>query len=798
MKSRRKDSQRKKGPASSPSRPGAHLSRGYPGKEPAGFPGLSEVEGSLHEPERTSPTEVHSGGGASWRKAAVACTAILMVLAALGFFWLWSGPSQADLRRIDGQNVLLITIDTLRADALGSYGGPATTPALDRLASEGVRFDFAHTHAVMTLPSHASILTGLLPFQHGLRDNSGYRLPGDARTAATMLKHAGYTTAAFVAAFPLHSRFGLNAGFDVYDDHVGEESGLSDFNMPERPATSVVQLARGWISGGTGQASGPSGKGQRAGNGERGTQPWFVWVHVFEPHAPYLPPPPFNAQYAARPYYGEVAAADAALAPLLDDVRRSDRPTLVIVTGDHGEGLGDHGEETHGIFAYETTLRIPLIITQVGGRKGGSAVASAAARTPAGEVSSVAARHIDILPTILDAVGQSVPSDLPGRSLLSRRERATGAAPRATYFEAMSEMLNHGWAPLAGVLVDRDKFIDLPIAERYDLANDPGEYANLAGQSPDRDRMLIATLDSFKPVLPGQRIEEDPEAAARLRALGYVSGSAPAKTRYSQADDPKRLVALDSAVHKGVQAIGAGRFADAADIYRQIIERRPGMAIAYRHLAFIAWQQENPAGAIEVLRRALAQGVTDPRVHAQLGNYLTNAGQIGEGIRILEPLASSPAADAETLNALGIAYVRVGRTDDARRLFERLLTVMKDSSFPLENLGVLALQQGDLAAAQAYFTRALALAPNSSRAHTGAGAVALQAGNREAAYTAWTRAIQLDPANYDALYSLGTNLARDGRMDAARPYLDVFLRTAPPEVFPRQRQEVLRLLQAGR
>jgi arylsulfatase A-like enzyme/Tfp pilus assembly protein PilF len=697
-------------------------------------------------------------------------------------FLLPSGSSKAELRQIRGQNVLLITIDTLRADAPGTYGGPAATPALDRLAADGVRFDFAHAHTVMTLPSHASILTGELPFQHGLRDNSGYRLPTDARTAATMLKQAGYATAAFVAAFPLHSRFGLNTGFDVYDDRVGEENGLGDFNMPERPASSVVPLARDWIAG-------------RAANGG---QPWFAWVHVFEPHAPYLPPAPFNTQYATQPYYGEVAAADAALAPLLDDVRRSDRPTLVIVTGDHGEGLGDHGEATHGIFAYESTLRVPLIIAQEDGGKSGSAVASAAARTPAGEVSSVAARHIDILPTILEAVGQSVPSDLPGRSLLSRRERATGAAPRATYFEAMSEMLNHGWAPLAGVLVDRDKFIDLPIAERYDLANDPGERANLAGRSPDRDRVLTAALGSFKPALPGQRIEEDPEAAARLRALGYVSGTAPARTRYSEADDPKRLVALDSAVHRGVQAIGAGRFAEAAGIYRQVIERRPGMAVAYRHLAFIAWQQGNPAAAIEVLHRAVAQGVTDPRVHAQLGNYLTNAGQIAEGIRILEPLASSPAADAETLNALAIAYVRTNRANDARRVFERLLTVMKDSNIPLENLGALALQQGDIAGAKDYFARALALAPGSSRAHTGAGAVAFQGGDRQVAYEEWARAIQIDPANLDALYSLGVNLARDGRVDEGRPYLEQFRRNAPPDLHAVQLKEVSRLLQAGR
>jgi pentatricopeptide repeat protein len=716
----------------------------------------------------------------------------MVIFAALAAVFLRPGRLQADLRRVDGQNVLLVTIDTLRADALSAYGGPAVTPALDRLAVEGVRFDFAHAHAVLTLPSHASILTGEHPFRHGLRGNSGYRLPRDAPTAATMLKQAGYATAAFVAAFPLDSRFGLNAGFDVYDDHYGEGHAPADFDMPERPASAVVPLARDWITRRAGgERQGAEGREQRA-------QPWFVWVHLFDPHAPYRPPPPFDTQYAAQPYYGEVAATDAALAPLLDEVRNSARPTLVIVTGDHGEGLGDHGEETHGIFAYESTLRVPLIIAEVGGATSDSPVAPASKRTRAGEVSSVAARHIDILPTILDAVGQPVPSGLPGRTLLPREERDGRSSPRATYFEAMSGMLDHGWAPLTGVLLGRDKFIDLPIAERYDLASDPAERSNLAGRLPERDRMLAAALGAFKPALPGRRVTEDPDAVARLRALGYVSGDTPAKTQYTEADDPKRLIEFDSAIHRAVNAFTEGRTAEAAQIYQQVIDRRPGMAIAYRHLAFIQWQRGNAAGAVEVLRRAVAHGVTDSRALAQLGEYLTDTGHIAEGIRILEPLARNPEADADTLNALGIAYARAGRTEDARRVFERMLALIPGSSAPLENLGVLALERGDVAGAKRYFDRAVAVAPGSSRAHADAGAAAFRSGNRQAAYEAWTRAVQLDPTNYDALYSLGVNLARDGRMDAARPYLDQFLQSAPPALYANQRREVSRLLQSGR
>jgi len=733
----------------------------------------------------------------SWFRAVVASAAVGGVVAAV---WLLRPAAlQADLHPILDQNVLLVTIDTLRADALGCYGGPAATPALDRLAAEGVRFDFAHAHAVLTLPSHASILTGELPFRHGLRDNSGYRLPREARTAATMLKAAGYDTAAFVAAFPLHSRFGLNNGFDVYDDPFGDTRVPTEFGMPERPASVVVPLARGWIGGRTGGAGRAGGAGEAGGargageaGGEAGkaaaagrTRPWFVWVHLFDPHAPYKPPAPFDTQYAGRPYYGEVAAADAALAPLFDEVRALSRPTLVVVTGDHGEALGDHGEESHGLFAYESTLRVPLIAAEVGGLVG---------HKKGGEVSSVSARHVDLLPTVLEAIGQPVPSDLPGRSLLPSAARRDRATPRPVYFEALSAQLNRGWAPLTGVLIDREKFIDLPIAERYDLARDGAERTNLYGQSADRDRALQAALRDFHASGSGQRVAEDAQTAARLRSLGYLSDRTPAKTAYTAADDPKSLVAIDQEVHRAADAFGSGRIAEAVQMYQAVIAGRPDMAIAYRHLAFIQFTQGRAVDATATLKRAVDRGVTDPRVVAQLGGYLAETGQLAAGIRLLEPLAADPSADADTLNTLGIAYAQAARPADARRVFERALTLDPGSSVPLENLGLLALDQSDVNAARGYFERAIAAAPASSRAHGGLGIVALKSGNKPQAYDEWTRAVQLDARNFEALYNLAVNLARDGQIARARPYLEQFLRTAPEAVYAKDRADVAKLL----
>jgi arylsulfatase A-like enzyme/Flp pilus assembly protein TadD len=689
-----------------------------------------------------------------------------------------SHGGQADLRAVPGQNVLLITIDTLRADALSSYGGPASTPALDRLAGDGVRFTFAHAHAVLTLPSHTSILTGTYPYQHGVRENSGYRLAPGSRTLATILKRAGYATGAFLGAFPLHSRFGLNQGFDAYDDRFGETRAPTEFVMPERPATEVVPLARDWIA-----------KHQQ--------QRWFSWVHVFDPHAPYRPPPPFDRQYANQPYYGEVAATDAALAPLLDDVRMSGRPTIVVVTGDHGEALGDHGEESHGLFAYESTLRIPLIIAEEG----------TGAPRATGEVSSVPARHVDVLPTILDATGQPTPAGLPGRTLLpaaERRDGSSGRAARTSYFESMAAMLNRGWAPLTGVLANRDKYIDLPIPERYDLARDPGEQTNLAGRLAERDRALQASLRAFGAAMPGDRLREDPEAVARLRALGYVSGNPPVKgpggaaAHYTEADDPKGLVDIDQAVHRGVQLYGNRQFDAAADVYRQIIARRPDMAIAYRHLAFVEWERGNVRGALDVMQRAVRAGITHEGLLAQFASYLAESGSAAEAIRLIEPVATNPAADADTLNALGIAYARDGRPADATRVFDHELEVNPDSAIPLENLGVLALERGDVAAARMRFERAVRVDPRSSQAFAGLGVVALRNGDRKGAIAAWRQAVQLDPTNYDALYNLGTTLRRDGQPDAARPYLEQFVRSAPQAFYAKDIRTLTAILQSPR
>lgn len=696
------------------------------------------------------------------RRLALASVAVTVLAAAGGLAWLGWSRSPAIVATPD-QNVLLVTLDTLRADALGSYGGAAATPVLDRLARRGVRFDFAHAHAVVTLPSHASILTGRFPFEHGVRDNTGYRLAGTMPTLATLLRAQGFATGAFVSAFVLDSRFGLDAGFDVYDDRFQHSDAPTDIAIPERRGEEVVARARAWLSSQTGR--------------------WFAWVHLFDPHAPYAPPPPFDAEYAGRPYLGEVAYTDHVLGPLVADVeRRSDRPTLVIATADHGEALGDHGEITHGLFAYEPTLRVPLIVAQLGG-----------GRTPreAARASRAPVHHVDILPTVLDLLGLAAPAGLPGQSLLDARE---DDRTRASYFEAMTTALNRGWAPLSGVLVGREKLIDLPIPELYDLGADPREERNLYDVAPDRRRVLEARLRGLAVRLPGSRQAEPPEVVDRLRALGYITGEVPSRSTYTEDDDPKRLVDIERQLHEGVAQIEQGRLAEAQATYRRVLAARPDIPVAYRHLAFVHWQAGDPAGAIAVLREALQRGLGGRALRAQLGTYLAETGSPGEAVALLQDLEGGDAPDLDGVNALGIAYARAGRTREALAVFDRVLAVDPDNAMALQNAGSALLAQGQVEAARVRFQRAVTADPTLARAHTGLGVAEQRLGRREAAIDAWRRAVALDPREFDALYNLALALLDAGNRREAQPVVDRFVREAPRALYAAEIEDLRRTL----
>ena len=612
------------------------------------------------------------------------------------------------------RNVLLVTIDTLRADALGSYGGRASTPNLDRLASHGARFSFAHAHAVVTLTSHASILTGKYPYEHGIRDNTGYRLAANEPTAATLLKAQGFSTGAFVGGFPLDHRFGLTAGFDQYDDRM-TTTASPDANERERPADVVVKAALDWI----------------------GAQPgkWFAWVHVYDPHEPYAPPAAFAGRFPSDPYLGEVSWTDSALGPLFDRLSAQSRPTLVVVTADHGESLGEHGERTHSLFAYEATLHVPLIVGEVTPGQGASAAK--------GIVIDTLVRHVDLLGTMLESAGAKAWGG-SGVSLLRTINGVRGAEP-PSYFEAMSAAVTRGWAPLRGVLVGREKFIDLPIVEMYDLAADPKESTNVVQARADRARVMTETLKQFNVAPPARARQETADTIERLRSLGYIGGaSATVREKYTDADDPKRLVEIEQMLFTANEAWRAGRADEAAGLYQAIIAKRPDTEDAYRKLALVYWRTNRPRLAIGTLETALRNGVTQSEVRVKLGQYLAETGQGAKAIALLQDTAGD---DPDALIALGNAYLVTNRIPDGIRTFNRILTLDPANALAHQNLGTAQLQAKDYKPAEASLRRAVQLDPSLAGAYTALGVVLATTGRKAEAIEVWKRAADLGDPN---------------------------------------------------
>jgi arylsulfatase A-like enzyme/Flp pilus assembly protein TadD len=657
------------------------------------------------------------------------------------------------VRREPGLNVLLITVDTLRADAVGAYGhADAGTQWMDRLAAEGVRFERAHAHNVVTFPSHANILSGRYPIRHGVRDNAGFRFPPELETIATRLKARGYRTGAFVSAFPLDSRFGLTRGFDVYDDRFGESGGpaMRLEHIPRRPGVETITAALRWI-------------------GAKPRGPYFCWVHLYEPHWPYAPPEPFASRFRENPYQGGVATADAALGPLLEPLlaEGAQGRTLVVLTADHGEALGDHEEITHGILAYEATLHVPLVIY--------------APRLFSPRVVADPVRHVDLLPTILDAVGlDGGTSEADGRSLLPLLSGLSQPA-ETTYFEALTSAATRGWAPLYGLMRGSQKFIDLPIPELYDLSADPREATNLAASRPADVQQMRTLLLDLRRTDPGLKpVEESGEARERLKALGYAAGGAPQKARYTDDDDPKRLMGLNANLMQVIGRYDAGDLRGALALCQQVVMARPTMPQALHYLGYLEWQLGERDAAIAAARKALALNTDNTEVASRLGFYLAASGHAEEAVSLLEPYSRRHDPDADVVTALAIAYSSLGRTADAITAFDRLLAIDPTSAMALLNKGRACVQAGRKAEAREALLAALKLDPSLGLAHVSLGMLASQGGQVEEALAEWREALEVDPHAYEALFNLGITLLGQGRRDEARAYVERYLREAPP------------------
>ena len=447
------------------------------------------------------------------------------------------GASRASSGRTE-PNVVFISIDTLRADHLGCYGYKAIrTPNLDSLAADGVRFERAYSAVPVTLPSHTVMFTGTYPTLNGMHDFSGNKLGANQTTLAAVLKDAGYATGAVLGSAVLDSRFGLNRGFDFYYDHF-DFSRLQESNLDEmeRPGNVVADTALDWLA-------------------KNSDKKFFLWMHLYDPHYPYRPPEPFATEYRDRPYDGEIAFADTQVGRLIGFLKQKGlyRNTIIVVTGDHGESLGEHGEKTHGFFIYNATLHVPVIIRVPG--------------EPAKTIGNVV-NLVDLMPTILDAVKQKIPAQVQGKSLLPLIN-GKPIDPQNLYAETFLPRLHFNWSELRSVENQKYHFIDAPKPELYDLSKDPAELENLFDQKKavsEEMRALLARM--IKENSGDQELAEksglDPALADRLRSLGYMAFSGGGNPTISNRSlpDPKDRIQVYELISDALSESQHGQFAD--------------------------------------------------------------------------------------------------------------------------------------------------------------------------------------------------------------------------------------------
>ena len=646
-------------------------------------------------------------------------------------------------REVEGTSVLLVTIDTLRADHVGAYGAKTgATPHLDALAARGTVFDEVLASVPLTLPSHASLLSGLEPPHHGLHANGRSIFPADRPTVATLLQGRGYATAAFVAAYVLDRRFGLGRGFDLYDDRIERRTTGTSVLESERPCTVVAAAAEEWIT--------------------RQQGSFLAWVHFYEPHAPYDPPSPYREQQAGRPYDGEIAAADACLGRVVAAAEARARGRLiVVVTGDHGEALGDHGEPTHGFFVYQSTLRVPLIIAGAG--------------VPASHRTGLA-RTVDILPTILARVAVSAPGGLDGGDLLGPA-RGTEAYAETLYPETL------GWAGLRALRLGALKYIDAPRPELYDLGADPGETQNLVTtRAADADR-LRRGLDALRATeRAAVSTANDPEIAERLRALGYVAPPA-AATATGPRLDPKDALGSWRLFEEAIWSDARGEHASAAQALRGLVRREPGNPAFRQALATALRAQGRAPEAAEALGPLETIAPSDPVAWHERAIALDAAGSAEEATRSERRAIALDLSLPEPHNHLGSLLARGGRTAEALEEFSRATSLDANNADAWTNRAnaLRALGRGGEAAA-AYETAAR-LAPRDPGPRNGLGVLSIDAGDLDRAAALFTEALAIDPRYHEARLNLAVAQVRRGNPAAARATLHALLQDRPdPEM----------------
>ncbi len=636
-------------------------------------------------------------------------------------------------------NVLVITLDTLRADHVGSYGyGAAKTPVLDALAARGARFASATTTTPLTLSAHTSLFTGTWPTTHGVRDNTGFYVDDSVTTLAEVLKGRGYRTGGFVGAFVLDARWGIAQGFDYYFDEfdLSEDVGPG-LDAIQRRGFEVVDAATTWLR-------------------QPATTPFFAWVHLYDPHTPYDAPAEFASQFPATrdgAYDAEVAYADAQVGRLLSTLQADGRleNTIVVVMADHGEQLGEHREQSHGFFVYDAVVQVPLIVA-------GPGIAS---RVVPDQV-----RIVDVMPTVLDLLGVEVPSAVQGASL---RPALGGQRQELLAFsESWYPRFHYGWSELQAVRDGRYKFILAPRRELYDLTADPKELTNLAASDTARADTLERALRALVAKTSTEAAAKGPQpvdaaAEQRLRALGYVGGTSAKNLEERPRRDPKDSIELYNLLQLAGSDSEANRYDEAAAKVQQALAVDPDIIEAHSRLGNIYTKAGKHAEAAGAYRRAL---VLDPEHLLSTYNLALSyraLGKIDEAIVGLERTQTLDPRSGRAHFQLGDIYMQRGEPAKALAVLTRGLTLDVDRAPFLVKLAEAHLELQQFDEAERALTEAITLRADVPRGQYNLALVHEQRGRGDAARTAYEAEVGKNPKNYGAHFNLGKLLLKDGR-----------------------------------
>jgi arylsulfatase A-like enzyme/Tfp pilus assembly protein PilF len=642
------------------------------------------------------------------------------------------------------RNLLVVTLDTLRADRLGSYGyAAALTPRLDALAARGLRFAQATTVVPLTLPAHSSLFTGTFPARHGVRDNGGFYLPDEQVTLAEVLKGQGYRTGGFVSAFVLDGRWGIGQGFERYFDDFD----LSKFEKApgmdaiQRPGAETVDRALAWLA-------------------EDPARPFFAWVHLYDAHAPYEPPERFAARFpatASGAYDGEIAEVDAQLGRLLDALTADGRlrDTVVVALADHGEMLGEHGEQTHGFFVYDAALRIPLIV----------AGPSVPARVVSDQV-----RIVDVLPTVLDLLGQRAPAAVQGTSLLplARGE----PLPLLAIGESWYPRYHYGWSELVSIQDGRYKLIRAPRRELFDLQADPRETTNLADRDPARADAMTGALARLLAQHGGQAAHKpaqiDGETAEKLAALGYLAGGFSARHLEDRPrGDPKDKIGLYNLLKQAGGASAAGRVDDAIATARQALAEDPEILEAHMLLGNFLRKAGREQEAVEAYRKALALDPEHQESVFLLAVTYKDMGRYDDARLGLERARRLDPRNGKVLWQLADLDMRQGRYEQAEATLEDALARKVEEERFLLKLGECLIEMKRFDAAEDALRRGLAGRPHLETAHFNLGLIYEERGDVTRAMAEYEAEVAANPKAFRASFNLAKLLQRAGRSGEA-------------------------------